>query len=309
MGTHGRKQYSVDFKRDTVALVTQQATIIEGLRTKRGAMMMRSKLFLAKLFYNWLYSLRGWDEVATNNYGLAPVSPFVEREAGAERYQTQMYQSLVEFGGLEKWDKYSILEIGCGRGGGLRHIVKWFRPKEIIGLDSSKAAIAFCNKTQVRFPYPISYLRGDAHRLPFESKQFHVVINVEASHLYADQGRFFSEVARILKDDGFCLLADYRKTNKNARGMETLFEQATQAGLVKLAERDITANVTEACQFDAERRAGLIRIAPRLVQPYLRNYCAMPRTRKFDKFQRKRRYYFFLKLGKLPQSLPAIVNK
>lgn len=126
--------------------------------------MMRSKLFLAKLFYNWLYSLRGWDEVATNNYGLAPVSPFVEREAGAERYQIQMYQSLVEFGGLEEWDKYSILEIGCGRGGGLRHVVKWLRPKEIIGLDSSKAAIAFCNKTQVRFPYPISYLRGDAHR-------------------------------------------------------------------------------------------------------------------------------------------------
>ena len=183
--------------------------------------MKRSKLFLAKPFYNWIYSLRGWDEVTTNNYGFAPVSSLVEGEAGAERYQIQMYQSLVEFGGLEKWHEYSLLEIGCGRGGGLRHVVKRFRPKEIIGFDSSKAAVEFCKQAQAQFPYHISYSCGDAHTLPFESKKFDVVINVEASHLYSDLGKFFGEVARVLKNEGFCLLADYRKTNKHARAMET----------------------------------------------------------------------------------------
>lgn len=264
--------------------------------------MKRSKLFLAKPFYNWLYSLRGWDEVTTNNYGFAPVSSLVAREADAERYQIQMYQSLIEFGGLADWNKYSLLEIGCGRGGGLRYVVKTFRPKEIIGFDSSKAALKFCEQAQTRFPYHISYLHGDAHSLPFESKKFDVLINVEASHIYSDLGIFFGEVARVLKDEGVCLLADYRKTNKHVRAMETLYEQAARATLVVQAERDITVNVTEACRLDADRRAGLIRNAPRLVQPYLRNYCALPGTRKFDKFHRKRRYYFFIKLGKRIQS-------
>jgi SAM-dependent methyltransferase len=264
--------------------------------------MKRWKLFLAKPFYNWLYSLRGWDEVATNNYGFAPLSSLVEREAYSEPYQIQMYQSLIEFGGLADWNKYSLLEIGCGRGGGLRYVVKAFRPKEIIGFDSAKAALTFCKESQTRFPYHISYLHGDAHNLPFESKKFDVVINVEASHIYSDLGKFFSEVARVLKDEGVCLLADYRKTNKHVRAIETLYKQAARATLVVQAERDITANITEACRLGADRRAGLIRNAPRLVQPYLRHYCALPGTRKFDKFHRKRRYYFFIKLGKRVQS-------
>ncbi len=266
--------------------------------------MKLSKRLLAKPFYNWLYRMRGWDEVATNNYGFSPVSSLVEGEAGAEQYQIQMYQSLIEFGGLEKWHEYSLLEIGCGRGGGLRHVVKLFRPKEITGFDASKAATEFCKQAQIRFPYPISYHCGDAHSLPFESKRFDVVINVEASHLYADLGRFFKEVARVLKPEGVCLLADYRKTNKRSRAMETFYKQATEAGFIVQAERDITSNVTEACRLDGDRRAELIRIAPRLVQPYLRDYCAIPGTRKYDKFLRNRRYYFFIILGKSAQSLP-----
>jgi hypothetical protein len=73
--------------------------------------------------YDRLYSLN-WGNTTTNNYGFAPAEG-QERE----RFQTQLYTELLkllddrlDFGRIAR-----VLEISCGRGGGLGHLARRHR--------------------------------------------------------------------------------------------------------------------------------------------------------------------------------------
>jgi SAM-dependent methyltransferase len=62
-----------------------------------------------------------------------------------DRYRFQMYQHVViENGGFDDMQNKTILEAGCGRGGGLNFIAQLMRPRYAIGVDSSRANIDYC---------------------------------------------------------------------------------------------------------------------------------------------------------------------
>ena len=83
--------------------------------------------------YDLLYSLR-WGDTTTDNYGFAPA------ETGdPECFQLQLYAELLKLlgrprpgAGVER-----VLEISCGRGGGLRHVaLRLPGASQMIGLIS-----------------------------------------------------------------------------------------------------------------------------------------------------------------------------
>ena len=84
--------------------------------------------------YDLLYSLR-WGEATTNNYGFAPAET-----TEPERFQLQLYAELLKLlespaatAGIER-----VLEISCGRGGGLHPQASRLPGRtQVIGLDSS----------------------------------------------------------------------------------------------------------------------------------------------------------------------------
>jgi cyclopropane fatty-acyl-phospholipid synthase-like methyltransferase len=41
----------------------------------------------------------------------------------------------------------TLVEIGCGRGGGLNYVVQELKPEKTFGIDISEANIQFCKKT------------------------------------------------------------------------------------------------------------------------------------------------------------------
>jgi cyclopropane fatty-acyl-phospholipid synthase-like methyltransferase len=41
----------------------------------------------------------------------------------------------------------TILEVGCGRGGGLSYISRYLNPKEVYGVDFSDNQVIFCKNT------------------------------------------------------------------------------------------------------------------------------------------------------------------
>ncbi len=62
-----------------------------------------------------------------------------------DRYRFQMYQHVViENGGLDDMHNKTVLETGCGRGGGLNFIAQLMRPRYAIGVDSSRSNIEYC---------------------------------------------------------------------------------------------------------------------------------------------------------------------
>jgi ubiquinone/menaquinone biosynthesis C-methylase UbiE len=238
--------------------------------------------------YDFLYSLN-WGQTATNNYGFAPA----EGEA-PERFQLQLYTELADLldEGPARNGIAGVLEISCGRGGGLAHLAQRLPQQvHVIGLDFCGSAIAYCKKRHIAIAN-LAFVRGNALHLPFNDGSFDVVVNVEASHAYGDDAAFLREVRRVLRPEGRFLYADYRTRRK----MPRLQQQARAAGLCG-ETRDITRNVVSACELDAQRRRDIIRAGlPWYLRPLLsgslKRYAGLPGTPTFERFRNGDRMYF-----------------
>lgn len=101
-----------------------------------------------------------------------------------------------------------ILEVGSGAGAGLNFLSRLEQQSRFIGVDLAPRAVA---RATARFSRPgtLSYVNGDAEKLPFADGEFDVVINVESSHNYPNLGAFLSEVGRVLKPGGTFSFVDF----------------------------------------------------------------------------------------------------
>ena len=236
--------------------------------------------------WNRFYSL-DWGDTTTNNYGYAPAEG-----DHPQRFQHQMYLQLLK----RLREEYAVrpgvklLEVSCGRGGGLSALLAKAPEIDATGLDVAHSAIEFCRKAYGENER-LRFVQGSALDLPFPDASFDVLLNVEASNDYADRALFFREVARVLKPDGVLLYADTVKQGRR-EGME---QELTAAGF-KAEFRDITNNVAEACRLDSPRRREVIRrhapvLGRLLLKRQLHNYAAIEGSSKFDAFVHGRRTY------------------
>ena len=228
-----------------------------------------------------------WGETTTNNYGFAPA----EGEH-PQRFQHQMYLQLLQrlretIGGKPG---LKLLEVSCGRGGGLNALLAEAPDIDATGLDVATSAVNFCRRTYGEHEN-LRFVQGSALALPFDDASFDVVLNVEASNDYGDRCGFFREAARVLKPDGILLYADTVKL-----GRREAVERDLESAGFKAELGDITGNVVEACRLDSPRRREVIRrhapLPARLfLMSQLENYAAVEGSRKFKAFAEGRRTY------------------
>jgi SAM-dependent methyltransferase len=236
--------------------------------------------------WNWFYAL-DWGKVRTNNYGFAPA----EGE-GPERFQHQLYTELLKelraSGRLPEGT--DLLEVSCGRGGGLGHLARtWPGPIDATGLDVAASAVRACREAFLDTPN-LRFVEGSALALPFADDSFDVVVNVEASNEYGDHEGFFREVRRVLRPRGALLYCDTRRDHEVAEVAPAL-ARAGLAGEI----RDITDHVVQACEADSARRFALMAAAPLplrlLFRKDLADYAAVPGSRRLEEFRARRRVY------------------
>jgi ubiquinone/menaquinone biosynthesis C-methylase UbiE len=264
---------------------------LAGRAFQRRLRRMRDDHALRPTLWNRFYALN-WGETATNNYGFAPA----EEDSAPDRFQRQMYRELfkaLQASGKEITPGACLLEVSCGRGGGLDAFLEAAGPGmfDATGLDVATSAVSYCQKQWTRRD-GVTFVEGSAMDLPFADASIDVLLNVEASNDYPDRARFFAEVRRVLKPDGVFLYADTEKAANEGR----MTRELTEAGF-RFELRDITANVVEACRADSPRRRQVIASsAPLPARMFLRkelaNYAAIEGSAKFDHFATgQRRYY------------------
>lgn len=124
------------------------------------------------------------------NYGFSAIDPDAGSMALDEadepfRYHIQLYHEVcrpVDLAGLD------VLEVGSGRGGGAYVARRYLGAASVTGVELSPAAV---DLSRQRFPDPaLSFIAGDAERLPCPDATFDVLLNVESSHCYPNVGRF-----------------------------------------------------------------------------------------------------------------------
>lgn len=138
-----------------------------------------------------------------------------------------------------------VLDIGCGRGGTVHVINKFYEAQAIVGVDLSPQAIVFCKEAH-KHP-SISFFEGDAENLMFEDESFDVITNVESSHSYPDITAFYMQVSRFLKPGGYFLYTDLFAVSRVSGYMKFLRD----LGFTIEVDRDITKNVLLSCDQTA----------------------------------------------------------
>ena len=184
-----------------------------------------------------------------------------------------------------------VLDVGCGRGGTIAVLQRFCAPRELVGLDLSPAAIAFCRRAHTF--EEARFLCGDAEALPFADGAFNAVVNVESSHSYPDVGAFYAEVHRVLAADGVFLYTDTMPTT----GVAARLEQLAAVGFRVEVARNITANVVRSCDelADVHGHAFAADNAPHVLGEFL----GVPGSRNYEALRSGRSQYGIWRLRRV----------
>jgi phthiocerol/phenolphthiocerol synthesis type-I polyketide synthase E len=229
------------------------------------------------IFLNWGYIADG-----------SPRSTRIELPADwPNRHRVDLVLELV--GGCDLADR-DILDVGCGRGGTISTIERFFDPGEVWGLDLSPGAVAFCRQ---RIAGPaIHFVNGESERLPFLDRFFDVVTNVESSCLYPDIYAFYREVYRVLGPGGRFLYTDLMPVEHLDDYMSCL----RGLGFEVARDQDVTPNVLLSLDSDAERRPKVHDGEnPREVMEF---FLAMPGSKPYNDLREGRLSYRIWELAK-----------
>jgi ubiquinone/menaquinone biosynthesis C-methylase UbiE len=189
--------------------------------------------------YNNVNALFKDRNIGFMNHGYSPSSTQILEEDFLFKNQTSLYLNL--FNDIDTTNK-KVLEVGCGRGGGISAVAKYLNIKNLSACDINALNIEYCKKS---YDGVISFKVSDAHSLEYDSDEFDIVLSVESSHCYPSPALFFNEVSRVLKNDGLFLYADCGSNIRSFKEYSELFEI--------IIEEDITENVMQSCLEDYEK--------------------------------------------------------
>lgn len=170
-----------------------------------------------------------------------------------------------------------VIDVGCGRGGNLSAVSKYFMPKSIAGLDICTANIEFCSSK--KNSDEMFFLVGDAENIPFANESFDVVLNIESAHAYPNRRQFYEEVYRILRPNGVFLYSELMPVGIVEQNTLVL----TEIGFVLSRNQNATSNVLLSCDENAQQRTGAQGIAKKDTGiEEFRDFMALPGSNKYN---------------------------
>ncbi|TLD72262.1 class I SAM-dependent methyltransferase [Phragmitibacter flavus] len=236
---------------------------------------------IRKTLWAWWYPfltrrLRS-DDILFLNYAFEtdpPVGLALDPEDEPNRACIQLYHhvaSAIDLSGKE------VLEVSCGHGGGASWITRTKHPQSYTGLDLNPEGVRFCQKRHA--VTGLTFVQGDAQKLPFADQSMDAVINVEASHCYPDFPTFLNEVARVLRPGGHFLYADFRFGD----GFDVWQKAVNSAPLEIVNQRDISSEVLRGMDANAASSLALVqKRLPKLLHDLGRDFAGVPGSRVYE---------------------------
>lgn len=244
-------------------------------------------------WYEYISHLDHAGAIRFMNYGFATSHPglTLEPQDEPDRFCIQLYHRLVESAPIAG---STVLEVGCGRGGGADFIARYHRPTHYTGMDITRRAVNFCQKHYVQ--PNLEFIQGNAEDIPRAAESQDVVVNLESSHCYPRVDRFFAEVSRVLRPDGHFCYADWRP----AADVAAVRHQLEALGFKELEFEELNPGVVAAIEQDNERKLRLIsRHSPALLRPVFEEFAGVKDSHAFHQaFTRRERIYYRLLLQK-----------
>lgn len=147
----------------------------------------------------------------------------------------EFFKYFVDIAGLKPHEK--VLDVGCGTGRMARPLTEYLKGGSYDGIDIVAPSIKWCQKTfsrsypNFRFHFtdiynkeynPTGTHQASGYRFPFENSSFDFVFltSVFTHMLPQDIENYLAEVARVLKEDGRCLVTYFLLTPDSLKLIE-----------------------------------------------------------------------------------------
>jgi len=158
----------------------------------------------AKVALNKVYHDRMYSKLVDELYGASGFLNFGywdEETVSAAQASINLMERLLEFL-PQRTGK--ILDVACGVGATSSHLVKYFRPQDVTGIDISDKLLDTCRR---KLP-DCEFKHMNAENLQFDDHSFDYIICVEAAFHFHTREDFLREARRTLKPGGMLILCD-----------------------------------------------------------------------------------------------------
>lgn len=149
------------------------------------------------------------------NYGywknIEPSTPITLNE----RLQSQadLYRLMFSQAEISKED--IVLEVGCGRGQGLKLLSEEVMPASIYGVDFSEHQVQRSRSNLVGISN-VTVTQAPAEELPFEAGTFTKAYSVEAIQHFKSPEVFIQQLSRVLKEGGKVAITSFFATDRDS---------------------------------------------------------------------------------------------
>jgi SAM-dependent methyltransferase len=127
-----------------------------------------------------------------------------------ERTRYRLYPWLLDdYLQSERWSGKHVLEVGVGLG--TDHLQLARAGARLTGVDLTPASIDYTRRLLDFHGYRSELVVADAERLPFDDSTFDCVYSFGVLHHTPDMGRAVRELHRVLRPEGYALIALYNR--------------------------------------------------------------------------------------------------
>lgn len=126
-------------------------------------------------------------------------------------------------------EESTILDVGCGGGATLARLLEKYPSAIVHGIDYSPEGVAL-SKEKNKESDRCHVLEGSVTKLPYETESFSLITAFETIYFWEDYAQAFSEIRRVLKENGTFLVCCEMSDPKNPRWEEALTLMRIEVG-------------------------------------------------------------------------------
>lgn len=115
--------------------------------------------------------------------------------------------------GKNKLNDVSVLDLACGRGGGLAFLADYFDLRDAVGIDSCSRQVSFAVDSFKGSKFAdVSFLVGDIETISInpllQERKFKMILCIEAWHTLPNTLEALRQASNLIEEDGQLLISD-----------------------------------------------------------------------------------------------------